>query len=494
MRCSRKIEYFTRFSNLITFRNPFQEDKENSAVGRRLTRQTTRMELNQMTDESAAKSTSILNLNEHCLTDIFAYFNITELLSLSAVCRRFYHVIQPILSRRFHTLDLSNAKQTGKSEQQVFKIAPMQLILQRFGSDITNLSFRPADFKSVDNSKILSVISKHCIGLKAMAVRDYIFRKKVLMVRSVQRMFGQLTSLDVKDCHFRETNNLRLLFENNQNLTSLKVPRGFLHFSVALNLSFPNLEIFFSCVCYADDNSHAVKFFERHPDIKHLHLDRSSFQELATLPKLESLSVKDRDYSNSPLHIHNLNKLDNLKSLKLYFDMEPAFNIAAVIRAMAAKNKLEVLYLTRPQLDDNDMFNAILCCKQLTALSLGNSFDWTDKKLKMLSTSLPKLKEVHFNTHTRMTSAGLTEFIRDSAQLSEIHMEFFGLNFFRVDLMEIIEMYRIRSGTLKFFTRESRWTQTTQKLNLQHRIILERYRRSGYDSENSDSDSDSDSD
>lgn len=425
------------------------------------------------TDEATANLISILELNEDCLTDVFAYLNIAQLLSLSAVCRTFYHVVQPILLRKFHTLDLSDRIQTARSGRHVFKIDSLENMFQKFGSGVKNLSLRRSDFDTSASSKIFSVIFEHCSGLESMQIQDIGFVKRALTSKSAKKAFGQLSSLELINCSFGNdgNSNVRLLFESCQNLSSLKISSGLAELCVALNLSFPKLETF-----SVNGRCPAV-FFDRHPHIKHFHSICFSFEAMAAgCSKLESLSIEGLTH-NSSSHIHNLSNLNNLKSLKLHFPIK-SFDIlkaiAAALRKLAANNKLEVLHLNTENLDENDvLLKSILCCKRLTALYLGNTYVWNDEKLKMLSDSCPDLQRMYFNSFATFTSAGMLEFVSDCVHLTEIHMQYFWNRVSKNHFMEMMKIYRTRCETLEIFTQNS--SNLSEMLNIGHTLRFKKF-------------------
>lgn len=335
--------------------------------------------------------------------DIFANFKISELLSLAAVCSRFYHVIQPML-QQFRTLDLINDTQfdglIGRLDGQTFKMAPIEQLFERFGDHITELSFSPNNFGNMGITEIFSMISKYCKHVKALTILNCKFEGTVRTLKAVTSFFGQLSTLKLLCCRYNNNRILPLLFENCQNLTSLKLTNSY--FSPEDNIFdcvFPHLEYFQTDICAPILKQET--FFKRHPLIKHITTKNFAFECLKTAcPNLESLT-------------------------------ENCYIIWSIEAIEAMCNIQHSLKLNKLIVHSNPVLNPVPA-------------DGKMKIIKSISAKLPNLENFCFNGKGSFTAAGLLKFVKGSNNLKELNVAQISSLDFEEKIMNIIQMYRNR--------------------------------------------------
>lgn len=324
-------------------------------------------------------TTQLLNLNDDCLLEIFAYFEIADLYSLSKVCRRFFYIVVQAAKTRFPSINLTDPVQMGDYHLTITKTVPLQEFLSVFGPNLVELSLSRLDF-TIQCTRIFNVIAAHCPKLKTLNLHKFILNKPHML-------FQQIDELALSKCYFENKQQLRLAFQSFANLTSLVV-----------------------------DKERVAGFdmlFQR------------------------QLSI------STPAGYYLLECFENLRKLDIqitHYDHEYV-SLSETIQALAAKNVLEVLKIHDKSkcVFGTNFFDSVLQCERLTTLVI-KPWSFDDHELNRIAECLPLLKVFLIHETSVVSSTGLKRFVTKCDHLMHLDMANFGYLVHDVhSIMDIVE-------------------------------------------------------
>lgn len=307
------------------------------------------------------------DFNDDCLLEIFSYFDIADLYSLSKVCQRFLNIAIQSVGTTFPTINLSDPIQMGDCYRTITKTAPLREFLCVFGPNLVTLSLNRRDF-SIQCPRIFDAIAEHCKKLETLILNDFIISKP-------HKLFQQIDNLVLGNCAFEnKPHELRLAFESFSNLT------GF-------------------TFIYGRNDGNGNDIFKRQTSV------------------------------SKPGGYYLLECLVNLK--KLYVIRGAVFSyeycsLSETIRALGAKNTLELLYIdiahTYPHDSNTDLFESILCCQRINDLAF-RKLALNDNELNLFSTGLPNLNSILIFQNKGVSAIGLINFVNNCAKLEHLYLD-----------------------------------------------------------------------
>lgn len=310
-------------------------------------------------------TTNLLGLNDDCLLEIFAYFDIADLYSLSKVCRRFFYIVVRVAKVIFPSINMTDPLQMGDYYQTITNTVSLQEFLSVFGPNLLALSLSRTDF-TIQCPRIFDVIAAQCTQLKTLNLHKFVINKPHVL-------FQQIEKLVFRKCHFENKQQLRLAFENCANLTSLVI-----------------------------DKERVAGFdmlFQR------------------------QFSV------SMPTGYYLLECFDNLRELDIqitHYDHEYV-SLSETIKVLAAKNMLEVLKIHDKSkcIFGRDFFDSVLWCKRLTILII-KPWSFDDHTLNRIAECLPLLEIFVIHKTSVFSLVGLKNFVSKCDHLTHLGMKYFG--------------------------------------------------------------------
>lgn len=295
----------------------------------------------------------IMVLNDDCLQEVFGYLNTLNLLVVASVCKRFHINAHHRLSAAFRSIDLSNWKQAKGLIRAPYKLRSLRAFFTCFGDYVNELALWARDIGSINldealveqnvhNGNIegrqvlartLDMLGEECTLLEKLTLKYFNLTDKVCQLKAVQELFGRLTSLTLESCSIRMRYKwVALLFTESINLTSLTLISYGPYTYYRVNTPF-------SC-------------------------DHLPFQNI---PNLKELNIK-----------------------------HPCKNLPELIKASINHDKWEILRISgrgSSGINEHDLFESIICCKQLTVLQIEPNWNLSEEKQRILTENLPNLRQ-----------------------------------------------------------------------------------------------------
>lgn len=296
----------------------------------------------------------IMVLNDDCLQEVFGYLNTLNLLVVASVCKRFHINAHHRLSAAFRSIDVSNWKQAKGLIRKPYKLRSLRAFFTCFGDYVNELALWACDIRSINldealveqnvhngniegrqvPARTLDMLGEECSVLEKLTLKYFILTDKMCQLNGVQELFGRLTSLTLESCSIRMKNKwVALLFTESINLTSL-----------TLILHGPY-------TYYGRDNT--------------------------------SFSCDHLPFQNIP----------NLKELNIKC---PCKNLPELIKASINNDKWEILRISDrggSGINEQELFESIICCKQLTVLQIEPNWLLSEEKQRILTENLPNLRQ-----------------------------------------------------------------------------------------------------
>lgn len=326
----------------------------------------------------------ITDLNDDCLLEIFGYLNISELISVSSLCQRFYLNGHQILPKKLQSIDLSDPNSIGFLAPKPYKLGPMRAFFRHFGKNIIKLAFHPNDFKYITcegaerldeldpgnvikarkPARVLDMVAEFTTTLRSLTMRHFGFTQYIMMLvmktRSTSELFNRLTTLTLHDCTFTGgALQVVTFFRRLENLTSLTIH----HYSESFSPIYEiKVDKFFSFM--AGSEADFLPFLSGNIDP-----ESRDFFPVEIIPKLKELNIVTESFKDS---------------------------LPEMITALGSKNMLETMRLTGRREDDDDVLEALLSCKPLNLIEIQPNWTLEDEQMKLLLKKMPNLETVTF--------------------------------------------------------------------------------------------------
>lgn len=323
---------------------------------------------------SPRTTTTINDLDDDCIRELFTKLSISELCKMRIVCKRFRLISEDILPFRWKSIDLSDRLKMGRSRSHKgYQLAQMRVLFKRYV--ITELTFSKGDFANVSDKRIINMISRYCPQLKSIHFIDFNFSTTDIGAENLKVFFNQLTSVFLERCSFANCKVAHVVSGNLGVLYSIYFQRIQTKYLV-----FPNAEKLIirggSIGRLLSKTTNQHTFFAKHRNVKHLEigrLDLSIWRKC--LPNLVVLKTAVLFSSSSSLADADLPRFDNLKDLTLneVEDLSHS-NIVTLLTAISARNVLERLEFGTMHIDidyNMDSFvRAAGSCNSLKTLTI----------------------------------------------------------------------------------------------------------------------------
>lgn len=395
--------------------------------------------------------TTISELNDDCLIEIFNNLSIVDLCAVGATCIRFNQITQAVFARDHRSIDFGQAKQEKHKSSKLIcdrlTLHETRNLLLHFGHVINQIHVDSSAFKTKNLHRIFDLIVRHCPNLNVLSINDVYLKNSTIM--RCRTLFNGLSELKTRECHMR--NGHKQIFKNCGNLSKLEVKSEYSMDGSSLRMSFENLRsasLISICCITADD---LYRFIELNTKLKNLviincaYIYDEIFEKIGVLlPELESLSISIDDFTNLAQNLNHLLSLNSLKELKLNCSL---YSIATFVHKLAEKGVIEVLHISGGVLDEH-LVDALCACKSLKSLKLGSMPSMHDRFLKKLAENLPNLTEFHLTECQTMTVDGIVKFVDKAAKLKTLNIVNSTIAINEYLYMSLVEILRSRNHTL----------------------------------------------
>lgn len=404
---------------------------------------------------AAANRTSLTDLNEDCLLEVFGQLTVIDLSAIEQTCLRFQAIAQNIFSKRHRIFDFDEKDKIGDGVRIPYTLHTIRNIIVSFGALITELNISAYVSDPINRERIANMLERHCHNLETLRLHDFYFTRKCQPIFG--KLFGRLTSLTLGECDLEEKCSVLKLMERCENLTSLKLESCGKLGNRCIDIAYPKLEEFSIESLYTDDET-LYAFFERNGKLKRLkisqggYLGNDVFAQIAMhLKQLESLSIVLNGFDDFVHSLTNLLTLNHLKELKLNCSL---YSISGFVNRLAEKNTIELLHITDGVLNEQ-LIDALCKCKRLTSVKLGSMPNVHDRFLLELAKNLPQLTEFHLSKCQTTTQKGLVNLVRHSPNLERLYLNKTIIDFTDEVFMELVEL-RKKRGPLQIFCVQSK--------------------------------------
>lgn len=373
------------------------------------------------------RETSLLDLNDDCLFEIFSCLHLLDLCAIRNSCSRLRNVADNYVGRTHKSLTTKWGCTPIKSKQYstIYRAEILQ-VLSSFGQQIDALTLDQDDFSSDALSDvllpILDAFCKKC-PLKHLILKNFVFSDE--FVANCSHPFANVGRLTLEKCISYDAID-ECIDECIKKCTGLE------HLELIyvdidgtfLKQDFPMLRRF--CVNSVPIDSELVKnFIAKNKQLNELSIvqcnetDDSILKSIAEhLTELETLTL--RTILVTPNYKDNLMELLNVAKLR---ELEIECNYNAnddFLKSLAVKDQLASLGLASVELSE-DVCNAIGNFKNLQNLKLVKISDsMKPGQFKSIAAPLPNLKKLEIASSESVTFDDIVEFVENAPKLTDI--------------------------------------------------------------------------
>lgn len=393
---------------------------------------------NHRTDQntpSPVKSTTILDLNDHCLLDIFRFLSPLEMCSVFDTCKWLRHVahIHMRTVYRSNELILSNEQNSGYK------------MMCKFGSTATKLRIDFLNSHHQRSKVVVSWLRKLQPKLESLTLVDSNFNAglqlspllKNLRRFRIEYVIGNAAYDDIK-----HENNIKEMLKNCENIEELSIgsriitsrhhQRPQCHYQgIFLQQKFKqlrSLEVYGEC----DFDINNLKLFLRfNRNIQSISLKRcisvkllGEFNLSQYAPNIKALALQFRLVTEGAFYLSLTSMLSHFENLKCLALDTCYTDVTNFIASMARRNSLIYLSLNNVRLGSNEeLSKAFFNMTNLKVLRLEGfhySTDIDDNFFKCLCKNLTQLEELHLCGMYLMQQQ-IADIIENSINLKKIY-------------------------------------------------------------------------
>lgn len=382
-----------------------------------------------------AAATTILDVNDDCLREIFEKLNDSDLITVANVCSNFRWNAQHVFSLRYAQKYFCFC--IDEAEFLTQRPHPTQLhllysTLRNFGPLINSLQIE-LNFGYPDSGisqKIMKLIVQHCSEtLNEMRLLAITFNANVIPV--LRPLLKRLKSLDFFCCHFDTESNASKIFFLCSQLKTLSITNITNTSRLSLNLPIrfanPTLKSFKIEHCGKFTNKTIKKFLKKNPQLEKLEMEwcrgipsRIFKSVVQYTPRIEKLTLANNDDDGAFVESANhLKELTALKWLEIDCHYEP---FAPVIDHLAEANvPLECLRLLA-FVEDQELFEGISKFKHLKTLKLFYGRNMNISDVLGMVRRLSNLCDLRVND-VAVTANDYLEVVRSATKLQHLQLE-----------------------------------------------------------------------
>lgn len=378
--------------------------------------------------QSIASKTTVLDLDDDCLREVFERMNIKDLTANADVCTRFRYNAAQAARSKFKYLYMHKCSSVGAYAK-----------LRNFGASVTSVcvdSLYGQKGRAQFQKRIIELLNLYCVGetidLK-LSRFDIIDDLAVLMVP----LLGRVQNLNLEDCQSGGLFLKKLPFWSPElrelNCQSLNdSDREGMQFD-GLHRNFPKLESIVIVRVAAVNITDIEEILKWNPQLKRIQLvsccqlDESILKTIAKhVPKIVKISLSTKSAKNST-NLEHLPQLSELKTLILSVDDNHSYVQSIVPEIALAATALEHLDLSNFNLryKYQQFVEGISKLKTLKTLRLCYVENMRVTNLLDMCKPLKQLSEVHlFRTNISLwiERPQLLEFVKNAEKLQKLEI------------------------------------------------------------------------
>lgn len=402
------------------------------------------------------RRTSIVDMNDDCMFEVFKYLRLIDLCVVADVCQRF----RQNAKRHFASVKVKKIYRNNYFRRSItfpnlpegLKISKLKhdfliesRVVRNFGAFINLMKFTSPNKERVKaintireyERRIVETLSMHSVeALTELDLKGFDITDEI--ATTMRPLLERLHSLTLESCKWDKLFG-KMLPKWSAELIELKIDLGWMsipsELEVLLYQSFLKLEsISFSCVEQLT-NDDIDEFLKRNPQLKKIGfahcrlLDDNIFQSIAEyVPGIESIRI-DRVSQSNDSNSKCFGKLTNLKSLELYnCRTADVINVLNEINAANIPVEHLKLYHVAVAYDSNhQLVDGILKMKMLKTLLLQGSFNLMNSQLIDICHHLSELSELRvINTfdcdRVHISAECLLPLIRNAQKLKSLYV------------------------------------------------------------------------
>lgn len=371
---------------------------------------------------------SLLNLNDDCLLEVFAWLPLLDLCAIRNSCSRLKQLTEYYFARAHKSLNFSSAVIKADKYEGI-KVEEIVKILSSFGQQMDALTLNETTFLS-DNahSEILPMLDAFCTQYRLRHLKLVRFAFEDSFITSRSHPFANVEKLTIDKCT-SESIVLDELIKKCTSLKHLELVRDSNIDGSCLEQNYPMMQGFTVKSTSNLDLDFIIAFITNNPQLKELNLvDLYGFDEdifgtvAAHLSELETLTIRVVHFkgilsSEYEAKLAVLLNLQKLRELEISCPYEAADEL---LNGLAVKNQLESLGLCSVELTD-DVRRAIGNLKNLQKLKLvGLLTPGNSTGIGLIAAQLPNLKEFHVASRGACEFNEIIEFVENAPKLETL--------------------------------------------------------------------------
>lgn len=379
----------------------------------------------------SASTTTVYDLNDYNLRDIFDHLDDKDLCSVADVCFAFKRNAEAEFSARYRfDCYFFNDEQDENYDWKTYQIDLLHLssLLRNFGSLITAFDISLTDAVNNHSQEVLEMIIKNC-GESLVKLSLLNVRFTADMIRKMIPMLARLEEFHVKMCRWVSMASMFEMFSHCAELETLYLDafQNFddKHFDFPIRYTIPKLHTLDLEGCDVMRAKSLLKFIKLNPQLEKLAMigckkitSRFIPPMVQYIPNIEELLYMHNIFTNDFFeNVKHLKHLRALKSLQIDFD---SMSISSFINELAAGEvPLESLKIWNFKAD-KELVNGISKLKKLRQLELVGRSDFNESELEEIVMNLPELR--HLYTHIKPTT-DLANIVRFAPKLRYLRFD-----------------------------------------------------------------------
>lgn len=394
------------------------------------------------------RTTTVYDLNDYVLRDIFDHLDDKDLCSVADVCFTFKRNAEAEFSARYNfDCYFFNYEPDEEYDWATYQIdlPHLKSLLRNFGSLLTSFDIGLADTVHNHSEEVMEMIIEYC-GESLVELSLLNVKFTVDMIRKMQPLLARLQEFHVKMCRWDSMASMSEMFSHCTELNTLLLDafRNFddEHLDFPLRYNIPKLHTFDLQACDAIRKKSLLKFIKLNPQLKMLTMigcDKITSRFIPPMvqyiPHIEELSFMHNIFTNDFIeNVKQLRHLRALKSLQIDFDL---MSISSFIDELAAGDmpleSLKIWNFTA----DKELVNGISRLKKLQRLDLVGPCNFSKSDLEEMVMNLPEL--CHLYTQITPTT-DLANIIRLAPKLHYLRFATALDHTFTLDVTQYLKM------------------------------------------------------
>lgn len=370
----------------------------------------------------------LLNLNDDCFYEVYKRLKIIDWCSLRDSCTRLRPISDECFKRQCKSFALNGTYITDSMYADM-PVKDIKRLFRHFGHLISKLVIHKKAFeKNEDHAKAILAVDRYCTALENLKL----VKIELDSVTIVQcgRLFSNLQRLVIDNCCDDEATFATCL-THCRSLKELELIRLVNVEGTFLAQQFGALESFSMKSCGGFNYDFIRIFFERNPQLKSLKFVSCTFitdqvlrDSSVFFPNLEALSLRfDIGFRSVDWRfdedVEHLARLTQLKKFEMDFWHFGLFDKHPLLTTLAALNSIETLHLAALAISD-ELTRDLCELKTLKILKLTSTTQLDASVFQKLASELPSLLEIHIIECANITFSELKEFVEHSTTLKKI--------------------------------------------------------------------------